>query len=428
MAVNRTDIVYPIIILISIMMIIWQHFGMNKSYQIYPSLNNPPIILNDKISGGRSTSSIEFIDGVLNFKCNTLNSDYTFAFCGVVLPIKPSDKEYDFSGYTQLDIWLELEGDDTDTVLLYLRNSETSENSNQILRSNQRALLPKPGMQHYALKLNEFSVPSWWLFANQNAKGNGETNFTRVTDLFITTGDNTHERSETLKIKHAVLKGKWLSAEKTYFIILVTWGVLFSTHLFFSLLKLSNKLTSFRLKAENLESMNELLSIENNKFESMAKSDPLTKVLNRAGIRDVLDQVVIQLEKNKTACSIIMLDIDHFKAVNDQYGHDIGDQLLINLVNYIQKNIREQDSLVRWGGEEFVLVCQNTPLKEAVIMAEKLCLGIAETTSLTPQITCSFGVSEIQLGAVSTYFKKADVALYQAKKQGRNRVISSELN
>lgn len=421
--INRIEYLYPVLAVISIILIAWQHWGMNKTLQVYPDLHTPAVLLNDNISGGRSVGELTNVDGVLHLSCQTLKSPYTFAFCSVVLPIAQEGQGVDLSQYTQLDVWLEMESDSKDTVLVYLRNREISADSRAFTRSNVRAINPKPGMRHYSLKLNSFSVPSWWLFAHENSAENAETNFDNVSDIQISSGDNAFERQETIKIKQLELIGKWISSEKIYLLILISWNVLVFFHVLMGLIRLNKNLKKSRLQTMELESVNKFLCIENDKYETMAKVDPLTKAFNRAGVRDILDRVVAQFEKRKTPCSIIMFDIDYFKSINDQYGHDVGDEVLINLVAYVQKNSRENDKLARWGGEEFVLICPNTPLKRAVKIAEKLREGIAAADFIKPAITCSFGVSEIRSGDISVHFKRADVALYKAKSQGRNKVV-----
>lgn len=112
----------------------------------------------------------------------------------------------------------------------------------------------------------------------------------------------------------------------------------------------------------------------------------------------------------------------NFKLINDKFGHDVGDGVLTGLVSLIKSRIRNTDALARWGGEEFVLICQNTTLEIARILVEKHRVGIAEHPLCGQPITRCFGVSQLKSSDVASAFKEADVALYQANAMGRNQV------
>ena len=122
-----------------------------------------------------------------------------------------------------------------------------------------------------------------------------------------------------------------------------------------------------------------------------------------------------------------MLDIDFFKKINDNYGHNEGDQVLIKIAKILSENIREDDVLARWGGEEFVILIPHTEIDSTYLLAEKL-RTIIENTSIVQQekITASFGVGDYSnTESKVTFFEKIDSALYKAKKAGRNIVIQS---
>jgi diguanylate cyclase (GGDEF)-like protein len=125
--------------------------------------------------------------------------------------------------------------------------------------------------------------------------------------------------------------------------------------------------------------------------------------------------------------SLIILDIDHFKSINDHYGHTIGDLVLIAVAQLVQDNIRASDLVARWGGEEFAVVAPDSPLSAAAGLAEKLRVVLASTSLLDDiRVTGSFGTA--QLGAdedLESLVRRADQALYRAKASGRNRVERS---
>ena len=123
---------------------------------------------------------------------------------------------------------------------------------------------------------------------------------------------------------------------------------------------------------------------------------------------------------------MMMLDIDHFKRINDTYGHEAGDTVLAGFAALVRQNIKKTDPFVRWGGEEFIIICDGTTLPEAAAIAERLRGCVAESDILEQQrVTCSIGVASWH-GAHDTertLMARLDTALYQAKNTGRNRVV-----
>ncbi|MEK4030441.1 sensor domain-containing diguanylate cyclase [Pseudobacillus sp. FSL P4-0506] len=159
-------------------------------------------------------------------------------------------------------------------------------------------------------------------------------------------------------------------------------------------------------------------------FQQQSSTDPLTGLYNRRAMNEHL----VQLAANKTPFSIILLDIDHFKVVNDVYGHMVGDEALVFLADFIKRTVREEDICCRYGGEEFLIILPNADLKLAKHIAEKLRSSLAETNSPTGKpLTLSAGVALFPDDAVvpNELIHLADQCLYEAKQAGRNKVIAS---
>ncbi|MDM7861509.1 GGDEF domain-containing protein [Alteromonas sp. ASW11-36] len=160
-------------------------------------------------------------------------------------------------------------------------------------------------------------------------------------------------------------------------------------------------------------------------LEHMATSDPLTEVGNRRALEEVLLKTIERLRRYpEQTCSLIMLDIDHFKRINDQYGHGCGDQVLKLFAKIITSRIRRTDDLFRFGGEEFVVVLENTSLEEARTLADVLREAVASAVwpQTDLQVTLSAGAAEFN-GHETAYewLARADAAMYGAKELGRNR-------
>ena len=159
--------------------------------------------------------------------------------------------------------------------------------------------------------------------------------------------------------------------------------------------------------------------------EYEAKIDPLTKLQNRRSFDSVLEYTLQRKARYEESYSILLFDIDHFKKVNDTYGHQRGDEVLVELSELIKDTIRESDIAVRWGGEEFVILLSNTKLEEAKFLAEKIRIIIAQESIANLEITCSFGVVEVTKNDTArSLLLRVDNALYEAKESGRDCVIS----
>ncbi|MDH3619403.1 MAG: GGDEF domain-containing protein [Gammaproteobacteria bacterium] len=154
----------------------------------------------------------------------------------------------------------------------------------------------------------------------------------------------------------------------------------------------------------------------------LATKDPLTGAGNRRGLDAKLTEVVNAYRRSGTPSSLVMIDLDHFKKVNDVHGHAVGDQILKSITEIINLRIRVTDSLYRIGGEEFVVVLEGADLERAVHLAEQL-RTLVDANELVPDhaVTISLGVAEIRNGEIGNdWLHRADEALYQAKDAGRN--------
>lgn len=163
----------------------------------------------------------------------------------------------------------------------------------------------------------------------------------------------------------------------------------------------------------------------------LSRHDALTGLLNRRAMEEALDAQLSRSQRTKEPFVVMMLDLDHFKRINDRYGHPVGDLALKHIASLLQSATRASDSLGRFGGEEFVLLLPNTPLSQAQTVAEKV-RDLLENSPLQSElemipISVSIGVALWSESAddISRLLSRADAALFQAKVQGRNRVVTA---
>jgi diguanylate cyclase (GGDEF)-like protein/PAS domain S-box-containing protein len=163
---------------------------------------------------------------------------------------------------------------------------------------------------------------------------------------------------------------------------------------------------------------------ESKNLEIMATTDQLTKIFNRMKLGNIMEAEIAKARKTKKPLSLVIIDIDHFKKINDTYGHQVGDYVLISTVELIKTKIRNNDIFARWGGEEFMVLFPGADLEVGVIRSEIFRKTLAEYDFIEPHtVTASFGVACFRENdTMDTFIKRADEALYAAKRNGRNRV------
>ena len=180
-------------------------------------------------------------------------------------------------------------------------------------------------------------------------------------------------------------------------------------------------------RTTELNEMTNILRGQVKSYEKDAVTDPLTGIGNRRKFNDIYNKETARFNRyQNTPFSIIMLDIDHFKRINDQHGHSKGDEALVEFVSTIKPLLRENDSFCRWGGEEFAIILPETDSKGALILAERIREAISQITVGSIMFTVSAGVAQYrEKELLDEFIMRLDGALYQAKENGRNRVVSS---
>lgn len=230
-----------------------------------------------------------------------------------------------------------------------------------------------------------------------------------------------------------LISNRWLSAIFTSFLLGISYFVFVALVLknapatvylpaavFVMLIILTSSVASYRInyyKRFHYLNLMELLR--------MAELDALTGIYNKSKFNKDFLGLTITVKQQCGHLSIVMFDIDNFKELNDQYGHLVGDAVLLELANFIQQNIRSSDIFVRWGGDKFILTFPDTHLQLAVEIAEKLRVMIGEHSfEKIGHLSCSFGVAAFKEGdELDSLVRRADERLYMAKRQGKNKVV-----
>lgn len=185
------------------------------------------------------------------------------------------------------------------------------------------------------------------------------------------------------------------------------------------------------VEVDELQKVFDKLSEEASKLHQKAATDRLTGVLSYSSLMDILEHQVNKAKQNDNPLCVMMADLDLFKKVNDNYGHLIGDVVLQHTAKRIQAAVRDFDTIGRFGGEEFVIILENTDLTLAKVIAERIRKGIADTPFQAKKfnitITISLGMAMLRKDDhLETLLERADAAMYEAKKNGRNRVAVAD--
>jgi diguanylate cyclase (GGDEF)-like protein len=359
---------------------------------------------NTKVSRGPGKDGFELL-------C-TLRERFRYPYCGIALRFDPQlVKGVDLSEVRRMRLWLDYEGP-ASTLKIQLRNASTAYGLPQNLEDAAKynhieinAASIQGGMVE--VDLRNFVVANWWMQQFHIAPHLGRPEFDNVVTLEVVTGTEAPLGDYRFALHKVEYDVQHLSTERWYLLIMSIWLGLALLYLFMRLIHLQTR---------------------SKELVQLATTDALTGAYNRKGLEEVLQQALDDWREHRHPLGLVLIDIDHFKTVNDTYGHQAGDRVLSRLAELVRNHVRGQDLLGRWGGEEFLLVCRDTGLAQALAIAEKLRALVADNDFGNGlRVTASFGVAAMDSERpLDQLFTAADTALYRAKAAGRNRVVAED--
>ncbi|ENM5924279.1 GGDEF domain-containing protein [Vibrio mimicus] len=416
-----------VLITIVTILLYWQ-FGSAKRVLVSPQ-RLTYFATNDQISGGASTSVLLIEGSKAQVRCELLASDYPWPYCGISVHIN-SDPTLglDLSDIHTIRLNVDLQGptDKPAAMRFYLRNFNpiySKVDDEYTHKYNGLEFTPGVGKGSIDIPIRSLQVMTWWLVDNKISIGNSAPEFTNINKIEFATGSGSQFGEYQLTIHQVELIGDYIAGEKLFLAMLIMWA---ATGAWLSVLEIRrNRREALlaRMRQEHLQRLNHSLHEQNMKYVEMAHRDALTGAINRHGIRDWLQEQARLVRWQLSQFSVLFIDIDYFKQVNDVYGHGLGDDLLREFALVINREIRESDRLVRWGGEEFVVFCAQTGIEQAVELAERLRLRVENHSWIHgDELTCSIGISQMEDERITETVSRADEALYRAKRLGRNRI------
>ncbi|UTF59918.1 GGDEF domain-containing protein [Gilvimarinus sp. DA14] len=425
---SPTDLGLALLAIMSVAVLFVPKQWITRQYQLPLSEVNTALFSDSVIGGNSQATAVEGSDHA--WHCS-LRSGFADPFCSYQIDLIGSEgKGLDLSVYESMTINLKYEGN-ANNVRLYLRNRHPQYYKVGDLTTTKYngAELDVESLNRgaFTFKLKDFSVADWWITAKSIPMPLSHPDFNDVLFVEIQTGSDVSSGEHQFKLDSISWSGPVISQATLYRVLLITW--IFAIVLVLLIRIINLKITlqrNARYQAE-LQKINGLLNVKNRKFEELAKTDGLTGVANRLGVREALYRSLTEWRDSRTPLSLIMVDIDHFKEINDKHGHDMGDKVLQVVADTFSHSVRQTDLVARWGGEEFIVICPNTELLQAQSVAENLRGRLANTLiGGAVHVTASFGVASLSDNNLDQLFKQADDALYRAKASGRNRVMLAE--
>jgi len=401
----------------------YYRYGFNRTLDPVQSSEFSLRVNTDQDHGGLTTGSLSRLDsGALLLTCQVSHA-YKHPFCEVSFDFHPtdtSDKHLDLSVYDQVAFDVRYSGDSLPKSRFIIRNFDKAYSQQGDLQSDKFNVFEFNTDAHNLnspLSLDYLYVPKWWFDYYQHPVTLTAVDISESVSIEIGTEEFVAEGASTFEIHSIEFRGKWLPLAEYQRIIIVVWiGTLFS-YLLFYLISTHKMLTR---EKENIQKLQSHLA----KLQTEVSLDPLTGLRNRRGLDDLF-QAVEQLAKHQHHISIGVLDIDHFKNINDTYGHGTGDDVLRQFSQLLLDNSHERDILIRWGGEEFVVIKVGQSLSQT----ERFFNDLRNEIKLKNwpediRLTASIGVIELHNEFVETAIARADELLYQAKENGRDKVIA----
>lgn len=423
-------------ILVTALLVIGVHFMPAKRLVLVPDAVKPLYLLTEQFADGTPSSEWTNADHTA-WKCNyPENFQGGYFPCGWTLDLSTSVyKGMDLSRYENLIIQLNYTGN-ANKVRIAIRNynpTYSNPSDRNSTKFNAVQLHTKDLNKENSIGLSAFAAADWWLTQYNIPLSDAAPEVDNAMAITVDFGEPEKAGTHTFFVEKLELRGEWIKVEHWYLGILCLWMLGILIYAITRLIQLSEQTKHDIQVINKLSDSNEQLQEETNKFRRLSTVDPLTQIYNRFGI----DQIVASLAgrghikaPDHPDYSMMIIDIDHFKRVNDQRGHDTGDRVLQHVTQIIQQHVRPGDYVGRWGGEEFIVLLPGASKTTAMGLAEIIRAAIfnSECEKDKPlSVTASFGVGQQLSGEdFASCFKRTDNALYKAKEQGRNCCIYAD--
>ncbi|MCO4799991.1 MAG: GGDEF domain-containing protein, partial [Colwelliaceae bacterium] len=336
-----------------------QKFSLNHSLNIDINTLYPSQVISDQdANNGKSTVKLIKNKDHFLLDCQIIPSDYNWPFCEITFSFTSENDNniytpLDLSEYKQVNISALYTSKNSAGVRFQLRTfnpAYASLENQSSWKYNGLEYWPDQNTNPVIIPMNALQVSTWWLIEQEIPIEYSAPEFDKVMVLEIATGNDIRPGNYQLRLDKIEFIGKIFTNNQVYAFIIFLWVFAAVSGLFINLKRSKIKLEKSISRTKELRQLNKLLNVESQELKDQSERDHLTGALNRSGIEPIFTNEIKTL-------SLIFIDIDHFKPINDNHGHAIGDKILIEFVKVISENSRSTDFLSRWGGEEFLLIC-----------------------------------------------------------------------
>jgi diguanylate cyclase (GGDEF)-like protein len=384
--------------------------------------------VDDRGEGGRSEGQVLPDGEGWRLRCE-IRAGYEWPFCDMQVALGAEGQGLDLSAFELLRLRLVSSGPAGPVPLrVFLRNRDPAyAGSGQVadLKPHELVLDPSREAQTVDVPLTQFMVASWWSQQRPLPLKLSGPQLNEVVLLSFTTGGGLPPGRYEIHLQQAELRGHWISAASFRLGLIGLWMFSLLGYLLWEGRQSRQKLAHSIRRKLALQRAHAALQAHSEDLAALAHRDALTGVSNRMGLEHDLHLLIRSQEDMLFPLALVFADIDRFKLINDQHGHEVGDEVLRRFAATLKSNLQREDLVARWGGEEFVLLMPQTRADEAVVVAERLreCLRLQEWPAGLV-VTASFGVAQCESASeVDASLRAADRAMYQAKAQGRDRVL-----
>jgi diguanylate cyclase (GGDEF)-like protein len=415
----RFEAVLVVLLLLTVAAIVFQDRLLVSTTRFTPasvaSYTRVPIADHD--NGGNSTAHE---DSPLHWSCE-LRPGNPYPYCGYELFFDRDKGPHglDLTNLRSIEVALLYRGTAT-SFRVHLKNFDprysrsANDDTPKFLRvefSTDRGKL-----QHVVFKAADFGVADWWLRKWRMPPELSHPEFNNITSMNFETGTEARPGHHVFEVREIVLRRMLLTEAQWLQTILGIWVLLIGGYL-------AHRFATMQREVEQRRTLHALALRQAEEAGDAARHDQLTRIFNRRGIFERYDELSAG---TPVPLGVILIDIDRFKLLNDSFGHNYGDEVLCSIAALIRRNVRGSDTVGRWGGEEFLVLCPGIDADGAMLIAENI-RGRMEHFHFgdCERVTASFGVHWCPASGppLNELVSLADVALYTAKAEGRNRTL-----
>jgi diguanylate cyclase (GGDEF)-like protein len=431
-ALKWMQYVVAVLVLLTLTLLLWHRFGMERVVELSAAHPHEVSVDDDRsetdtpgVLPGNSVATLEKNEHALTMRCH-LGQEFSWPYCKFRFMTGHDGKGIDLSDFDTISLDLSYAGPMPHRIKILVVNGEPGISKTPRWRSSRvhELEMEVPAHGTKTLPVNLLRPPDWWTFQAGLPVEQTYTRIDNVVKIELVAGYRELPPDIAIELRAIRFHGKWITKDRLLMALVSAWVVCGLVWMALGILHFRSSLAATNARLATVEAINKALELEARELAGQAYTDPLTGALNRQGLRDALVKRLQSTGHYSDGLSVIFVDLDFFKRINDQHGHDVGDDVLRRFAALVRAHVRAADKLVRWGGEEFLLVCPETNAEQAALLAEKLRAAMqAETWPNALAVTASFGVTEIQSGEdIGAAITRADGALYRAKAGGRNRV------